>query len=393
MENSQIFFLEKERLLAENAIVYTKYLIATKDYLFAIKTANTFKNKMIINSDDAPLHELTFLIGLAHYYLNDTDSALLNFKTAFFSAHSIGSCYATICKNYLTSTIQFPLPEGLLSIPEIPLVFYDEKKVIDSSNFSDGTLQPDIALAQTLLQRLGISDTAFTFFGNAHETDLQNLLLKLKSLPFSESESILKYSNEMYALCTSKDLLYLQYATYKKANSQFDNSENLTELLQALSFTLPDFHFDELNKYRLSWLELTILNNYCTAQCQLQPSKGILLFYKLLDYYDAIPIDILEKRRFFAVTLGVLIRCLFDQHRYTEIIDLNNHFSSSTLKCSLNFTGLVYSHYAQSLGKLQKTNLAALYANYSYYNLQIVGLVQQANSFKNAINNDFHILL
>lgn len=439
LENSQISFLERDHLLAENAIVYTKYLIATKDYSSALKIADTFKNKMITNSVDAPLHELTFLIGLTHYYLNDKDIAMQNFKTTFFSAHSISSCYATICKNYLISNLQLLLPEGLLTILDVPLVFYETKDVIDSSDFSDGTydifsndiltigtlirelrieqnvsqqtlcyglcsksklskiengtLQPDISLAQTLLQRLGISDTAFTFFGNAHETNLQNLLLKLKPLPFSESERIVKYSNEMHALCTPKDLLYLQYATYKKANSQFDNSQNLTELLQSLSFTLPDFHFDELNKYRLSWLELTILNNYCTAQCQIQPSKGILLFYKLLNYYDTVPIDVLEKRRFFAVTLGVLIRYLFDQHRYTEIIDLHNYFSSPALKCSLNFTGLVYSHYAQALWKLKKKKSAVLYANYAYYNLQIIGLVQAANSIKKAVDDDFQILL
>jgi len=77
-------FLEKDRLLAENAIVYSKYLITTKDYATSLKVTDTFRLKMIKNADDAPLHELTFLHGLNQYYNGNIDDALVMFKTAFF---------------------------------------------------------------------------------------------------------------------------------------------------------------------------------------------------------------------------------------------------------------------------------------------------------------------
>lgn len=439
LESSQISFSEKERLLAENSIVYTKYLIAINDFPSALKISNTFKNKMIANSVDAPLHELTFLIGLAHYYLNDTDNALLYFKTAFFSAHSIDSCYATICKNYLMSKLQFPIPKGLSSMTDIPLVVYNTKKAIDSSDFSDGTyeifspdvltigtliqelrieqnisqqtlcqglcsksklskiengtLQPDIALAQTLLQRLGISDNIFTFYGNAHETSLQNLRQVLTKIPLSNTAEILCHTQEMLHLCSSKDTFYAQYASYRRACCISDNEESATALINTLCLTINNFDFNAICNYRLSWLELTILNNYCDTYCKVFASKGILFLYKLLDYLDCSSLDVLEKKRIIAVTINTLVQYLYSQKRFSELCELSTYFSSSTIKCSLYFSGIIFANYSQALGEMQHLNLCHTYAHYAYYNLLMTNSKKNAEILKKAIYNDFSIEL
>lgn len=439
LENSQLSFLEKDRLLAENAIVYTKYLIATKDYTSALKITNLHKNKMIKNADDALLHELTFLIALAHYYLNDLDNAMLCFKITFFSAHSIGSCYATTCRNYLISNLHFTLSEGLLSIPDIPLVHFETKKAIDSSDFSDGiydifsndtltigtlirelrieqnisqqtlcyglcsksklskiengTLQPNIALAQTLLQRLGISDTAFTFYGNAHEEKLQTLRLHFTHIPLANIAEILNYSQEMLELCSPNDNFYKQYALYRKSRCIPDNPQKADALFHALTLSIPDFDFNKLYNYRLSWLELTILNNYCSVYSDTASAKGILYFYKLLEYYEHSSQDVLEKKRVFTITLTLLIRMLYMEKRFSELIDLAPYISMPSIKSSLKFTGNIFAHYSQALGELKHLDLVPLYASYSYYNLLITASAIQAEKIKSFIYSDFNIEL
>lgn len=439
LENSQIMFLEKDRLLAENAIVYSKYLIATKDYVTSLKVTDTFRLKMIKNADDAPLHELTFLHGLNLYYNGNTDDALVMFKTSFFSAHSIASTYATTIRNFLGKTLGISLFDDTLSLEDIPLISYTLKKAIDTTDFSDGTydlfspdtltigtliqelrieqnvsqqtlcyglcsksklskiengtLQPDIALAQTLLQRLGISDAVFTFYGSAHETQLHNLKLKLIQLRFSDTDKIIQGSKELQQLCSPKDTFYLQFAAYRKANCKFKVSENISELFDALSLSLPEFELNNLHNYRLSWLELTILNSYCTAQCELLPSKGILSFYKIMEYYDEHPVDVLEMRRFFAVTLNLLVRNLYTQKRYSEITELEPYFSLPTVRCSLSFSGIIEANYAQTLGETQQPYQATLYANYAYYNFLITNSTLNANMIKTIIYNDFGICL
>ncbi len=439
LENSQITFMEKDLLLAENAVVYAKYLIATGDYNTTIKITNTFHKKMIENEDDSPVHELTFLLGLSYYYQNNLDEAMLRFKTAFYSAHSIQSCYATTCRNYLISNLKLDLPNEILSIPDIPLVAFEIKKIIDSSDFSDGTydlfssdtltigalirelrleqnitqqilcyglcsksklskiengsLQPDIALAQSLLQRLGISDAIFTFYGNNHETQLQDLRQKLSTIPWGDTNKILAYSHEIINLCTKQDTFYTQYALYRKACCISQSKESATELFQALRISIDNFDFNTICNYRLSWLELTILNNYCITYCNDFPSKGILYLYKLLEYFNSFSLDILEKKRAYAITINILVGRLFNQKRFTEIHELAHCFSSPAIRYSIYFSGFLFANYSQALGEIEQLDLCNIYAHYAYYDLLITNSRQNAEKLKSMIYDDFGIKL
>lgn len=439
LENSQITFLEKDLLLAENAVVYAKFLITTGDYNVALKIAEKFHKKMVENSDHAPLHELTFLSGLAHYYQNNLDKAMLRFKTAFFSAHSIQSCYATVCRNYLISNLNLDLPDELLLISDIPLVSFETKKILDSSDFSDGTydlfspdvlttgtlirelrieqnisqqilcqglcsksklskiengtLQPDIALAQSLLQRLGISDAIFTFYGNAHESKLQNLRQLLTKTRIPDTAEILSLAKKILHLCSAKDTFYIQYASYRKACCISDSSESAAALFNTLCLSLNDFDINTICQNRLSWLELTILNNYCDTYCNISPSKGILFLYKLLEYFDSSSLDILELKRAFAVTINILIGNLFDQKRFAEILELTPYISSPAIRCTLSLSGVIFANHSQALGEMQQLDLCRIYAHYGYYNLLITNYSQNAEHLKDMIYDDFGIKL
>lgn len=439
LENSPLSFLEKERLLAENAIVYSKYLLASKDYPAAFTLTDTFRKKTIQNADDSSLHELTFLTGLSLYHIGKCSEALVLFKTAYYSAHSIGSCYATTIQHYLMDELGISLFDSSLKIEEVPLLSYEIKKVIDTSDFSDGTydlfsretltlgdlirelrteqkisqqalclglcsksklskiengtLQPDIALAQSLLQRLGISDAVFTFYGSEHESELQNLRIQLTSLRSSDVEKILDSVNKMQELCSEKDILYLQYATYKKARLIQNKIESMNALLDSLNLTIPDFNFNKLHSYHLSWLELTILNNYYNLFRQASPSKGILELYKLLDYYENTYLDVLAKKRVFAIPFCNLIASLHSQKRFSELIELEPIFSSPSIRYSLHITGVTFANYAQALGETNQLAQVPVYACYAYYNLLITNAIKTAEALKEDILNDFNITL
>ena len=110
----------------------------------------------------------------------------------------------------------------------------------------------------------------------------------------------------MEMLCNSKDICYLQFAAYKSAICESDNDQKLKGLKNALFMTLPGFQFDKILDYRLSWIELTILNNICRTYATINPTHGIYCFYKLLEYTSHVPLDVLEKKRSFPVTLGMI---------------------------------------------------------------------------------------
>lgn len=437
IQNSQLTFSVKDRLLAENAIVYAKYLIAIKDYLSALKTLEMSHIQMIKNTNHSCLHELTFLMGLSHYYLNNTDTALTYFRTTFFSAHSIGSCYATTIYNFIHNTLNISFLNDSLEIRHIPLISFSYKKAVDITNFSDGTydlfsnetltigrliqqlrteqklsqlslcfglcsksklskiengtLQPDFALTQSLLQRLGICDTVFSFYGNEHETMLQDLRLELSHTPLSKKEHIINLTNQLEAICSPKDTIYLQYASYRRALIRLNGKECSDALLNSLTMTIPHFDFSNLHTYSLSWLELTILNNYCYEYCKISPSKGTLYLYKLLEFFENSKIDVLENKRIFTVLLCNLSAVLYEQKRYNELIELAPFFSSADIKSSLTAVGVVFANYAQALGELQLCDQLILFANYAYANLVITNSNHNAILFKNALKSDFNI--
>lgn len=439
LTNHEIPFLEKDLLLAQNAIVFSKYLIAISDYENALKTANFHRHKMAGELADAPLFELTFLTALGYLHTGDTERALDYFKTTFLSAHSIESCYATICLNYIRKHTNLALPEELSQFAVIPLTSFSYKKTINTDAMGDGTydffspdaltlgslirelrteqhisqtvlcqglcsksklskienglLQPEIMLAQTLLQRLGISDRIFTFYGNKKETALQEVMLKLKKTRISDSKALLSLTKEMETLCSLKDVLPTQYLLFKKNYFATTSAQRIVNLEKALAVTLPDFDFRYIQNYRLSWFELTILNNLCSAWANENPPIGIQYFYKLWEYYECTPIDSLTLKYVMPVTLGMLVRHLYSQKRYDEVIAFSKYFHSPEINSSLYFTGHVYFHYCQALGELGQSAAAKQHGNYSYRICLLTEYTKDATQLKNDLLHDFQIAL
>lgn len=436
LNNLELTFVEKDRLEALHALIYAKYLLACSDYPSALTLADEFRHKMAANLDDSLLHELTFLTALGYYYTNQQAEALSLYKTAFISAHSIGSCYATICHHFADTHLDLTLPDDFSMFEEIPLVNFPTKKVTDTilgdgtydlfspdalsiggliqslrleqklsqttlcqglcsksklSKIENGTLQPDVILAQTLLQRLGISDLPFTFFANAKEAKLQELQTRLVKVRKNELTLRLDYVRQMETLCTQKDTLYLQFILCEKACYESDTNKKIDALHKALSITLSDFDFRYILNYRLSWIELSILNNLCCTYADCNSVQGILYFYKLTEYYTYITMDNLEKKRLLPVTIGMLVRQLYRQKRFSEIEALTSFFTM--LKSSVYFTGNVYSHFCQSLGECGNFVSATKLAYYAYSNFLINDDYHNAICLKNDIQNDFHILL
>lgn len=436
LTNLQFSHFEKDHLTALHALVYTKYLLATSDYNSALNLADTYRHKMAANLDDSLLHELTFLTALGYYYTDQADKALELYKTVFVSAHSIESCYATICQHYANTHLDLTLPESFSMFQEIPLVSFPIKKATDTilgdgtydlfspdalsigglirslrleqnlsqitlcqglcsksklSKIENGTLQPDVILTQTLLQRLGISDRAFTFYANPKEAKLQELCIHLIQARKYEYELKEKYISEIKNLCSSKDSMYLQFVSFGNALCESNIEKKLQKLHESLSITLPDFDITYILNYRLSWLELNILNNLCCTYADYNPIQGILYFYNLLEYCKHIPIDNLAKKRFFPVTLGMFIRHLYIQKRFSEVNALAPVVSE--IKYSLYFTAHIYTHYCQSLGECNAFSDATYYAHYAYYNALIEDAYRNAEILKKDISDDFRISL
>lgn len=436
LSHSTLTKFELDQLRSEHAVVYGKYLLATGDFNSALSLVDACRIQATLNLDDSYIHELTFLTALCHYHLGNKDSAAQFVKTTFFSAHSIDSTFATICRNYVKQHLDISLPDIFYTLEDIPLPTFPQKKVMDTSHMGDGTydffsptvltigalirelrleqhisqkmlcyglcsksklskiengsLQPEIILAQNLLQRLGISERVFTFYGNAKDTKLQDLLTRLTKTYNTDKEQLLFYYEEINKCCTTKDTLYLQEAACHLSYCSSSPNEQLNYLLQALSFTVPDFNFSNILNYRLSGNELSILNSICYAEFLTNPNIAIQHWYKILEYATYYPFTVMASRCFYPVSVGMLTARLFSQKRYDEILSLAPNFDMPVIKSSLYFMGHINIHYCQVLGHSNQLALSEKHSYYAYYN----AIITNTKSFmriKQIVFDDFQI--
>lgn len=438
LENSKINFLEKDRLLAENAVVYSKYLLAIEDYNSVVEVTKAYRDKMVTNSEDTSRHELAFLLGLGYYFVHNEEEAIQYFKAVFYSAHSIGSCYATVCRNYMLTALHMSLPDDILDVPDIPLTAFPQKEIIDTTSFSDGTydlfspdvitigrlirelrternisqqalcqglcsksklskiendtLQPSAILAETLLQRLGISERVFTFYSNEKEAVLYELRARTTLIPLKEKELILEYTEQMEHLLTDDDTLYRQYILYKHATITDDVNLRIELLHKALAITQPHMDFTFSNRYCFSWCELNILNHLCEALVHSSSLKGIVMYFQMFDYLCQTQRDILSEKRLLPIFMSKMVYNLYMQKYFVELCELLPYFFKSALKGYIYGLGNIFSHYAQALGECGRISDIPLYAYYSYYNFFITNPVH-AQDFKKYMFQDWQFQL
>lgn len=410
LRDRKLTSLEKERMLADVAIVRVKYLIAAGDYSTALQTADTCRHQMAVSINTAPLFELTFLTGLCLHYTGDVDRADACIKAAFYSAHATENRYASACREYLLRTTDIPVSDYMRNLPDVPAVHYPAAITVDASLLSDGTynadapgsytlgdlirdtrleqnlpqtvlcqglcsksklskienrtLQPDIALTEVLLQRLGISERIFTFWGTEKEAEFYDLKFKVIHDQAVSRETIENYLDKMEALIDEKDILFRQECMVDRALRCNSPNEKIAGLQEALYLTLPDFDIHQILSYRLSWQELSILNNIGHQyRCMEESYLSTLYFLQILEYVKVTSPSILFLNTFLPITYRMYCRSLYIQKLYREILVLSNKLDIDTLKLNINDYGGYLFFYSQALGECgqyEKAKLAAV---------------------------------
>lgn len=448
LNHKQLTFMEKDKLLAECVIVYTKYLIQQGKYADARQLVNQHRHHMVELMCNAPLFELTFLTGVCDYVLGNISDAKKHFKDVLFAAHAIQSPYMTICKNYLTSKHIMVIPEHLKKAPEISLKKYPEPPFIDIASFSDGTfdiygtdvitlgrlihelrirqkisqqtlcqglcstsmlskiennkIDPEIILAETLLQRLGLSTREFVFFGDDKEKTIHELNLKYRYIDFESYSKHPDILEKMKKLITDDNVIYTQLLLFneshliKDSNTLEDSNKRIQMLKHALSLTLKEFHLSKISDYRLSWLELTILNAIAHEYFYTDsPYIGLQYLYAILNYHKNIRTDCILQSQTLSLTLKFYYLYTYNLHHFKEAIDFFYAKENNTniLKYHLISFGFVCFYYCQTLGECKLNDSVSLFACYS---CSIDSLYENDNDItvlKDGLIKDFSITI
>ena len=439
LASAELDYLKKDFLEAEYAIAYSKYLLYIKDYEKVLSVADVYRHKMVQDSEDAPLLELTFLTALGYYYTGEKDTAYSYFKNTFYSAHAIESYYATICRNYVIEHNLFELDDYLSKMEDISRINFPTKKVIDTSNLTDGTydffspdiltigrlihdlrkeqcisqtilcqglcsksklskiendlLQPDIFLAEALLQRLGISDRVLTFWGNERESEIFQLHFKLMHCRLLTNEQKMDYMNRFRNLISEKKPNLLQSYIIDTCSLLNSPTEIIDRLQTGLYYSLPQFDIRLIHNYRLTWSELSLLNNIAYNYRSIDNEKCILYFSKLFDYLYINSLDILLVKNVFTLTYYMYSHSLYVQGRYFDVTKILNDDSYKIIKGnSATFSYFLF-YYCQSLAECKQLVTATKYAHYTCSIQELYELTINSNALKNYLQDDFGICI
>lgn len=442
LSESKFADLERGRMQAEDAVVYTKYLLHTGDYLSALKIVERYRHVTALHWNLSLLLELTFLTGMSWHYLGNQDKASEHIKAAFYSAHAVESCYANACRGYLIQHTDFPMSDFMRKLPDIASIQYPAKKIIDILHFTDGvynadaadvytlgmlihdlrieqnislqmvcqglcsksklskiengSLQPDIALTEALLQRLGMTERIFTFWGNEKEAKLNELKFKLLHTSALSKELSVKYLEEMKYLIDEIDQLYYQDYLVAKALENDSPSDKVSELAEALNCTLPDFDIYQINTYRLSWEELSILNCIATAYRKTDKSNLCsLYFYHVSEYLKRLHSDIILQAQIYPHTIESYCHTLYVQKQYNYILDLNEQYCTylPLMRYNIGAYSSFLFYYCQALAECSHFEEAILPAVYACNMNYLLGHGLNAIALKKYLWDDFSLFL
>ena len=437
INNAELSFIERDRLLSRNAIARTKYLLYTRDYNKALETINEYRHLMVVNSENASLLELNFWTAMSYYYCGNIEKAHQMFNDTFYSAHAIESCYATTCLKFVSENTSIVIDYYIKSLPSIDCKTFKYEKITDSLSLSDGTydlfspdvltlgrliyvlrkeqnisqavlcqglcsksklskiendqLQPDIFLSEALLQRLGVSERVFSFWGNSNYKilyELKSKILNSKLTSLKEQFALLKQFKE---LLSENNNILLQFY-YALSYDFLDESERRIATLQnALNLTLPDFDILNINNYRLSLIELGIIVNIAYEYREISPSKSNLYFSKLLEYMNLSSVNIMFQSLVYPIFIYKYAHSLYHQKYYLQLSNLYTFSVARILKIHLDSLGFFTLFFVQALGECNDYKKAFYYGKCAASIERMLELHSNALSIASTLKSDFDI--
>lgn len=440
LEKPEIGFDEREEFMMSIRCIHIMQLIVEGHYEDALNLVEEVKTEAAVMAHDTALIELHILAAVCYFRLRRMEEYDREIKTAFYSSMALKSGFEKVWAIILEKA-KIKLPEALHMEATKKVTSYEDwdymkhpefrqgvlgssfeevfgiGKIISAlrkeqhltlqelamgvcsksclSKIESGSLNPDIMLAETLLQRLGLSTDCLIFYGTRHETDLYNLRRRivLANRNDKRMESILV--EQLGSMLCSKDKLMRQYYKYKKAMGGPDGQGKLDALMESLQMTIQDFDIENLGKIHMSWTELTIVNNICNIKGKLSPLKTQRIWEKKYVGYlqNAHYMSALLKRRVYSLAVSHYSSFCFKEEAYEELVQLHRTLPKDAFWTTLVFMSYYLANLCQAYGILHMYDEAEEYATQSYYLFLLYGNKNAAARLKEFMLDDNGIVI
>ena len=210
--------------------------------------------------------------------------------------------------------------------------------------FENGTSVPKPLLADSLLQRLGITVQIFDFFCTAEETTYFRCRKQIILLDNKDPEKKAAYLREIEALSIAGETPVRQFLLYSKAMALSSTTEREAALQDALSVTIPSFDWTR-HKTRLNWAEFYMVYHLIRCHYRMDPVRGIHEMRELFSTVEGYHFRLDQNRYYIPMMMFSLSSWYHNQRDYIALDALRPDYESPLMRYYMDFQVLyMYTH-------------------------------------------------
>ena len=244
------------------------------------------------------------------------------------------------------------------------------------------------------MQRLGISEREFIFWGDARDAEIHELIFKLIHYQKEKPSTVSSLLKRLNNYSTENNVILQQYILFFNALQESNPITSIELMKKALFLTLPRFDIYKIHLFRLSWLELSIINNIAlTYHLTDMPHIGITYFYQLINYFSIADPDSILLSNISTVTFSKLVQTLYREGRYREINELLSNNTYRILHHRVSALGIFLFYCSQAVCELKDYDFGTCLGTHTYYIEKLVKRPENANALQNYLFTDFSLTI
>jgi len=356
---------EKESNFAIISLSLAEFLVQEKLYDEALEVCLTGDDVSIKRNNGAHTPDFLFSRAICSHYLGDADSCRKNLQLAYFGYYLLRKQNeADKVRKFASEVVQYDIITydvdnlrleeidisikhgGLSACASIGELIRNLRKKAKLTQvrlcagickqpalakMEKDKIPPNIYFLEAIMQRLGRDiNKYFCLFPSVD--DFADKLVRdeitkcVANLKFEEASALLeklKFGKGYKKKGLGKQFILEAEATILASKEGYDNLEYMSMLKNALTITKPQFDEREVDRYRLTYTEITIINQMAIHYCEAREiSRGIKLFERLRDSINYFYIDEHEKVRSYVTVLYNYSKYLGIAKRFDDALEI-----------------------------------------------------------------------
>lgn len=342
LEYVRISDIESFLRTSETAYLQAKIYLLSSEYEKLLAHSYEWYKRATKYHRSIPIFQFAFMNAIALYKIGDRAAAINMFQEVIAGASLVNSVFINVCEDYIRKETDIAkcvyddfiinreklllkdvkrhytakMHDGVFSLAEADVITYGgllkllrkrhklaAEKVCSGlcskshySKIENDKEMPSVILARALLERVGITENLFDFFGNEEEFKYADLSEKIGGLSLWDAENAKNIIDAMEKLKMSSDKLVKQEIIFLETIFS-DNNNKTFRFMENLKITKVDFKFSKLDS-PFTNMEFNIVQHYIRSVLKREDSaeQGIKEILMLARYYESLDYDITQYR-------------------------------------------------------------------------------------------------